>query len=67
MTAALLSQWTVQRLNSHSNPSSTGESTTAKKLIQMRLLVILLKPSFRLEHIFSVAVNFDAVETHLSE
>jgi len=31
MTAALLSWWTVPRLNSHSNPSSTGESSTAKK------------------------------------
>ncbi len=31
MTASLLSQWTVQRLNSHLNPSSTGESSTAKK------------------------------------
>ena len=31
MTAALLRWWTVPRLNSHSNPSSTGESSTAKK------------------------------------
>ena len=31
MTAALLSWWTVPRLNSHSNPSSTGESSAAKK------------------------------------
>ena len=32
MTAALLRRWTVPRLNSHSNPSSTGESSTAKKV-----------------------------------
>jgi len=31
MTAALLSWWTVPRLNSHSNPYSTGESSAAKK------------------------------------
>jgi len=31
MTAALLRWWTVPRLKSHSNPSSTGESSTAKK------------------------------------
>jgi len=31
MTAALLRWWTVPRLNSPSNPSSTGESSTAKK------------------------------------
>ena len=32
MTAALLrKRWTVPRLNSHSNPFSTGESSTAKK------------------------------------
>ena len=31
MTAALFRWWTVQRLNSHSNPSSTGESKAAKK------------------------------------
>ena len=31
MTAALLRWWTVLRLNSHSNPSSTVESSTAKK------------------------------------
>ena len=30
MTAAQLRWWTVPRLNSHSNPSSTGESSTAK-------------------------------------
>ena len=33
MTAALLSWWTVPMLNSHSNPSSTGESSTAKKTL----------------------------------
>jgi len=32
MTAALLRWWTVPRLNCHSNPSSTGESSTAKKI-----------------------------------
>ena len=31
MTAALLSVWTVPRLNGHSNPSSTGVSCIAKK------------------------------------
>ena len=31
MTAALLSWWTVLRLNSHWNPSSTGESSAAEK------------------------------------
>ena len=30
MTAALLSWWTVPRLNSHSNPSSTSESSAEK-------------------------------------
>ena len=35
MTAALLRWWTVPRLNSHSNPSSTGESSTAKKLLTL--------------------------------
>ena len=39
MTAALLRWWTVPRLNSHSNPSSTGESSTAKK--QVRTLISL--------------------------
>ena len=34
MTAALLRWWTVPRLNSHSKPSSTGESSTAKKVIE---------------------------------
>jgi len=33
MTAALLRWLTVPRLNSHSNPSSTGEISTAKKKI----------------------------------
>ena len=33
MTAALLIWWTVPRFNSHSNPFSTGESSTAKKLV----------------------------------
>ena len=33
MTAALLRWWTVPRLNSHWNPSSTGESSTAKKTL----------------------------------
>ena len=32
MTAALLRWWTVPRLNTHLNPSSTGESSTAKKV-----------------------------------
>jgi len=31
MTAAQLRWWTVPRLNNHLNPSSTGESRTAKK------------------------------------
>jgi len=31
MTATLLSWWAVPRLNSHSNPFSTGESSAAKK------------------------------------
>ena len=31
MTTALLSWWTVPRLNSHSNPSSTSGSRAAKK------------------------------------
>ena len=39
MTAALLSQWTVQRLNSHSNPSSTGESSTAKKDLMQQIVL----------------------------
>ena len=30
MTAALLGWWTVPRLNSHLNPFSTGESSTAQ-------------------------------------
>jgi len=29
MTAALLRWWTMLRLNSHSNPSSVGEGSTA--------------------------------------
>ena len=33
MTAALLRWWTVPRLNGHSNPSSTRESSTAKNPI----------------------------------
>jgi len=31
MTAALLGWWTVPRLISHTNPSSTGESSAVKK------------------------------------
>jgi len=31
LTATLLRAWTVQRLNSRSNPFSTGESSTTKK------------------------------------
>ena len=35
MTAALLRRWTVPRLNHHSNPSSTGECSTAKKEVDV--------------------------------
>jgi len=43
MTAALLRWWTVPRLNSHLNPSSTGESSTTKKYLNNTICTSLVK------------------------
>ena len=43
MTAALLRWWTVPRLNSHSNPSSTGESSTAKKVLVDKVMISFIQ------------------------
>ena len=42
MTAALLRWWTEPGLNSHMNPSSTHERSTAKKLDILELLITSL-------------------------